>query len=90
MGSEPGRGEFAGRFVGMDGDDGGEGAGAGGFCATVTGTKSGIPSASKTKMRMQWPIARSLRRKHPRFKILGRKSIRVKVPDSNIGRALRL
>lgn len=88
MGSEPGGREFAGRFVGMEGEDGGGGAGAGGFCATVTGTKSGTPSASKKKMRMQLPIDRSLKRKDLRFKILGRKSVRVKVRDTNNGGTL--
>jgi hypothetical protein len=31
----------------------GGGAGAGGFCASVTGTRSGIASASTAKMRMR-------------------------------------
>jgi hypothetical protein len=70
-----------------EGGGGGGGAGAGGFCATMSGAKSGIPSASTTKMRMQWPIDRSPRWKDLRFKILGRKSVPVKVPDTNNGSA---
>jgi hypothetical protein len=67
----------------MEDEGGGGGAGAGGFCATVTGAKSGMPSASTTKMRMQWPIDQSPERKDLMLKILGRKPVPVKVPDAN-------
>src|ERR1700730_15493525 len=66
-----------------DSEGGGEGAGAGGFCATVTGARSAIAVASTTKMRMRWLIDRFLGRKHEMPKILGRMAVQVKAPDSN-------
>jgi len=63
--------------------DGGAGAGAGGFCATVTGTRSAIAIPRTKNLRMWRLINRCLGRKHLGPKILERMSVQVKVPNSN-------
>jgi hypothetical protein len=49
------------RLGGADGG-GGAGGGAGGLCATVTGPRTAVAIARKTKVRMPWLIDRFLGR----------------------------
>jgi len=71
-------------------EGGGGGAGAGGFCASATGIRSAIEVASKTKMRVRWPIDRCLRTKHQYSKMLERMSVQVKPHCSKNGTAWML
>src|SRR5437660_7115964 len=61
----------------------GGGAGAGGFCAAVTGTRSKVESARRASMRMQWLIGQFPGRARLRCRIVGRKSVQVKATELN-------
>src|SRR6266849_4448763 len=58
LAANAGEGGVAGRLGGVEG-------GAGGFCANVTGSRSGTASASKANIRMQWLIDLFLGRERP-------------------------